>query len=201
MYKSHLLGAVFALLLTAAPFSSAHSMTVLLEFQATFLEGSGSDNNNPSDPLGLGDPTTDGEWILTGWFTYTAADLVSSIDSLLDVGLTIDDHNYVIGDFGTLGGTSICIGEPVTDACTTSGAARDFTIEWIPDPTTPETPDPKQIAYSIGSREYWAVGDAFTDNGTIDYLTLTAIPVPPALWLFGSGLLGLAGIARRRRAA
>lgn len=26
---------------------------------------------------------------------------------------------------------------------------------------------------------------------------LTAVPVPPAVWLFGSGLLGLAGIARR----
>jgi hypothetical protein len=25
-----------------------------------------------------------------------------------------------------------------------------------------------------------------------------AVPVPPALWLFGSGLLGVAGVARRR---
>lgn len=29
----------------------------------------------------------------------------------------------------------------------------------------------------------------------------TAVPVPAAAWLFGSGLLGLAGTARRRRAA
>ena len=28
-----------------------------------------------------------------------------------------------------------------------------------------------------------------------------AIPVPPALWLFGSGLLGLVGMARRKKAA
>jgi hypothetical protein len=27
----------------------------------------------------------------------------------------------------------------------------------------------------------------------------TAIPVPAAIWLFGSGLLGLVGIARRKR--
>ena len=26
------------------------------------------------------------------------------------------------------------------------------------------------------------------------------VPIPPAVWLFGSGLVGLAGIARRRRA-
>jgi hypothetical protein len=28
-----------------------------------------------------------------------------------------------------------------------------------------------------------------------------AVPIPPAVWLYGSGLLGLAGIARRRKAA
>lgn len=30
-------------------------------------------------------------------------------------------------------------------------------------------------------------------------VSLTAIPVPAAVWLFGSGLLGLAGIARRKK--
>ena len=30
--------------------------------------------------------------------------------------------------------------------------------------------------------------------------TVTAIPIPPAVWLFGSGLLGLVGIARRKKA-
>ena len=29
----------------------------------------------------------------------------------------------------------------------------------------------------------------------------SVVPVPPALWLFGSGLLGLIGIARRKKAA
>ena len=32
-----------------------------------------------------------------------------------------------------------------------------------------------------------------------DDVSLTAVPVPAAVWLFGSGLLGLVGIARRRR--
>ena len=31
--------------------------------------------------------------------------------------------------------------------------------------------------------------------------TINAIPVPAAVWLFGSGLLGLVGVARRRKAA
>lgn len=29
---------------------------------------------------------------------------------------------------------------------------------------------------------------------------VTAVPIPPAIWLFGSGLLGLIGIARRKKA-
>ena len=33
----------------------------------------------------------------------------------------------------------------------------------------------------------------------ISVMEVTAVPVPAAVWLFGSGLLGLAGIARRRR--
>jgi len=32
-----------------------------------------------------------------------------------------------------------------------------------------------------------------------DDVSLTAVPVPAAVWLFGSGLLGLVGVARRRR--
>ena len=38
-------------------------------------------------------------------------------------------------------------------------------------------------------------------NGTVvstDFVN-TAVPVPAAVWLFGSGLLGLAGVARRRK--
>jgi len=36
----------------------------------------------------------------------------------------------------------------------------------------------------------------------IDYITVTpsAVPVPAAVWLFGSGLIGLAGFARRKKA-
>jgi hypothetical protein len=37
------------------------------------------------------------------------------------------------------------------------------------------------------------------DHGTWNYVALAAVPVPPAVWLFGSGLLGLVGIARRRK--
>ena len=36
---------------------------------------------------------------------------------------------------------------------------------------------------------------------TVDTLTqsITTVPVPPAVWLFGSGLIGLIGVARRKK--
>ena len=42
-------------------------------------------------------------------------------------------------------------------------------------------------------------------NAAFDFTSITAsnasvIPVPAAVWLFGSGLLGLVGVARRRKA-
>jgi hypothetical protein len=43
--------------------------------------------------------------------------------------------------------------------------------------------------------EWWGV------EGVATTATATVVPVPAAVWLFGSGLLGLVGIAKRRRAA
>jgi hypothetical protein len=46
-------------------------------------------------------------------------------------------------------------------------------------------------------------GRIFADTISSDWnVNITGVvPVPPAVWLFGSGLLGLVGIARRRKSA
>jgi hypothetical protein len=41
-------------------------------------------------------------------------------------------------------------------------------------------------------------GAIFLDDAS---LSVSAVPVPAAVWLFGSGLLGLVGVARRKKAA
>ena len=47
--------------------------------------------------------------------------------------------------------------------------------------------------------ERYSLSDDVIKAHTGSYLVKTnVIPVPPAVWLFGSGLLGLVGIARRK---
>lgn len=43
-------------------------------------------------------------------------------------------------------------------------------------------------------------GTTYTIAGTWGALNVTTVPVPAAVWLFGSGLIGLAGVARRKAA-
>ena len=48
----------------------------------------------------------------------------------------------------------------------------------------------------------WIYGDAYASGGAkpdIDFAVYASpVPVPAAVWLFGSGLIGLVGVARRR---
>ena len=55
--------------------------------------------------------------------------------------------------------------------------------------------------FDNGSDRLWADSDGFVDvNPTFigGSVTVNPVPVPAAVWLFGSGILGLIGVARRR---
>lgn len=52
--------------------------------------------------------------------------------------------------------------------------------------------------YTLGGFGFYTYSQ---DNVTFSNLIVSAVPVPPAVWLFGSGLLGLVGIARRKKTA
>ena len=43
----------------------------------------------------------------------------------------------------------------------------------------------------------WGPSGVFYDN--LNFAEVSAVPVPAAVWLFGSGLLGLVGVARRKK--
>jgi hypothetical protein len=48
------------------------------------------------------------------------------------------------------------------------------------------------------SRAFQAVDLRLTAAGTLESVTSSVVPLPPAIWLLGSALVGLTGVARRR---
>ncbi|RKZ59317.1 MAG: hypothetical protein DRQ44_13820 [Gammaproteobacteria bacterium] len=69
--------------------------------------------------------------------------------------------------------------------------------------------DPFNYSVDIGQLSVgdWYVTPTFYVDGLLDaqlttllpLFTVTAVPVPAAAWLFGSGLIGLIGVARRKK--
>ena len=99
----------------------------------------------------------------------------------------------------TLVGTGVGIFGPFTLENQT-GFISDF-VFYNNDPANDLS---KSVALTFDPLEYvglWNVSGSIDTSLSSTYsliLTPTVVPVPAAVWLFGSGLLGLMGVARRR---
>ena len=84
------------------------------------------------------------------------------------------DNNYVANSVNTYLGIDPSIDEGVTD------------VTW----------------YALGIGEIGGIG-VMAESGELDaaweLISYSVVPVPAAVWLFGSGLIGLIGIARRKK--
>lgn len=66
---------------------------------------------------------------------------------------------------------------------------------------------PRELSTNVAYGVNWVFGDTLSNyvSGDPGYIvgndaSVSAVPVPAAAWLFGSGLLGLIGVARRKAA-
>jgi hypothetical protein len=59
---------------------------------------------------------------------------------------------------------------------------------------------PVSALFSNVPIERFTLTSFIVDRFRVGSVTYSAVPIPPALWLFGSGLLGLIGISRRKKA-
>jgi len=90
---------------------------------------------------------------------------------------------------------------------TLSGQATGTFNPWSANSTIDsQSYDSQTGMFSYGWHDSTAVLISGLGTQTLDYSilavgTVTTVPVPPPVWLFGSGLLGLAGIARGKKAA
>ena len=140
----------------------------------------------------LYDPTEPDHW---SWYdfggTFTNPDELTVIDQFgielatmvpAGVGISLSDATRTLYD-----------GQSLTDMLIFDGS--EFTdMRLILDWEIPELYDP----YGDPINDYYGFYEL---EGTIDSVRVTAVPVPAAAWLFGSGLLALIGMGRKSRRA
>jgi len=113
------------------------------------------------------------------------------------------DRLLVGGNFDVLGGITFDLGFGLDETLFTSGISG-FSLE---DMFLDMTENSLNLAILASNDMHIRLdgGDMFSlnldDDGSGGFVTtVSAVPVPAAVWLFGSGLIGLVGFARRKKA-
>ena len=190
--KSHLAGAVLAMFCGLVT-SQAHAINVTYDFAGTCADDCGPlgflttpvDTVTGTLELDLSEPVIEQQWEASDVLTYSFTYGEFTID---DTNSTLD--NYDIGTVGV---------NPFTTTATAPFSIGD---------------DALIATYDADSSVYLLIYEGGLNliqaNETCDgtcqavaagsWTRTSVIPVPAAIWLFGSGFIGLIGVARRKKA-
>jgi len=208
MKKSRLLGAVCALLIIS--FDASANLVTNSGFE------SGAHTSTNTTTLAVGSTAMDG-WTVTD-------DLIAWIGPVNPYLLSANEGSYFLDltDFATgapFGGVSQSIttdvgrsyvfsfdlgssnnwGRPSAIEASAAGSSNIFTSSTVGGPSDWDRFSMVFTANSV-TTTIFLKGVTGSQYIGLDNVSVSAAPIPAAVWLFGSGLLGLVGIARRKKA-
>jgi hypothetical protein len=187
--KKTLLAGAIALSIGVASNASAIVVDVTsMTFDSIVIAASGSMNSNNISSIFNGTFFT-APWVATTQSYYAAG-----------TGANTFSGTSVQGDFSydfTLTGSQMAFGASII-----WGVAQDISIIAIMDCGAAAVGDTcTGVSYSMQPGIFSDQSEEVAFNGVVSQSDVSAVPVPAAVWLFGSGLLGLAGVARCRKAS
>lgn len=130
--------------------------------------------------------------------------LVFDMDAKVDLALQVNGIGFRFlveqdGTFYASDDTTILVGTGWNDISATLSEADFVVLGGVGNPDFSTSGSPLRFGYVTrngGSN----TGSTLQSVGGVDNWSVTVVPIPAAVWLFGSGLLGLIGIARHKKA-
>ena len=197
------------LLLCLAPFGVSHAATVAIDsllIDYASLSIVITDNGGTLLPVGstaFSGPISPPVQIVMGTYQDPIVQLGSGYLSAKIYSTGTNSMSAPSGSVDALANTINVDFSSLRANATVGFYSLDMAVPLITDPASSGTYDSGTGSYALTWLNPFSLvvnGYTITGNATVSLGgTATLVPVPAALWLLGSGLLGLAGIARRRR--